>query len=72
MSKIGTNIEENDKIKSNHTTFSKMIGNMNKLTEAINKGGGKIAYERQHSKGRLTVRERIDSLIDPDTVFFEI
>ena len=39
MSKIGTNIEENDKINSNHTTFSKMIGNMNKLTETINKGG---------------------------------
>ena len=72
MSKIGIDIEENDKTKSNHSAFLKMIDNMNKLTDVVNQGGGKIASERQHSKGRLTVRERIDNLIDTDTVFFEI
>ncbi len=35
-------------------------------------GGGPKAIERQHAKGRLTARERIARLIDPDTEFFEI
>jgi acetyl-CoA carboxylase carboxyltransferase component len=35
-------------------------------------GGGKKAIQRQHEKGRLTARERIARLIDPDTSFFEI
>src|SRR5262249_19304824 len=35
-------------------------------------GGGQTAIERQQKKGRLTARERIERLIDPDTTFFEI
>ncbi len=35
-------------------------------------GGGQAAIQRQHAKGRLTARERIRHLIDPDTSFFEI
>jgi acetyl-CoA carboxylase carboxyltransferase component len=30
-------------------------------------GGGETAIERQHAKGKLTVRERIARLLDPDT-----
>src|SRR5215471_1020697 len=35
-------------------------------------GGGRAAIERQHKKGRLTARERIEKLIDSGTAFFEI
>ena len=35
-------------------------------------GGGPKAIERQHEKGRLTARERIDRLRDPDEPFFEL
>jgi len=38
----------------------------------IRQGGGAKAIERQHEKGRLTARERIQKLIDPDTDFFEL
>lgn len=34
-------------------------------------GGGSQAIERQHAKGRLTARERITRLIDPDSPFVE-
>jgi acetyl-CoA carboxylase carboxyltransferase component len=37
----------------------------------IKEGGGKAAIERQHAKGRLTARERIDRLLDPGTTFLE-
>lgn len=29
--------------------------------------GGKDAIERQHAKGRLTIRERVDALLDPES-----
>jgi acetyl-CoA carboxylase carboxyltransferase component len=40
--------------------------------EQIAQGGGPKAIEAQHSKGRLTARERIARLLDPDTSFFEL
>jgi 3-methylcrotonyl-CoA carboxylase beta subunit len=39
--------------------------------ERICEGGGPRAVESQHNKKRLTVRERIDLLVDPKT-FFEL
>jgi acetyl-CoA carboxylase carboxyltransferase component len=42
------------------------------LEATIRQGGGQKAIQRQHEKGRLTARERIDKLIDPGTAFFEI
>ena len=33
--------------------------------------GGEERIARQHSEGKLTVRERVDALLDPNT-FFEI
>lgn len=35
-------------------------------------GGGPKAIARQHEKGRLTARERIVKLIDPESAFFEL
>ena len=40
--------------------------------EKLRLGGGSNAIARQHEKGRLTARERIDKLIDPGTEFFEL
>src|SRR5712692_622371 len=52
---------------------------MKQLVEALHReeavlkeGGGAKAAARQHEKGRLTARERIDQLIDPGTSFFEL
>jgi len=40
--------------------------------ETIRLGGGTKAIQSQHDKGRLTVRERVSLLIDPDTTFREL
>jgi acetyl-CoA carboxylase carboxyltransferase component len=40
--------------------------------QEIRLGGGETAVERQHQKGRLTARERIERLIDPGSTFFEL
>ena len=40
--------------------------------EKIRQGGGPEAIKRQHGKNRLTARERITHLLDPNTPFFEL
>ena len=40
--------------------------------QKIRDGGGAKAIESQHKKGRLTARERIETLIDPGSSFFEL
>jgi len=40
--------------------------------EQLRAGGGPAAVARQHSKGRLTARERIARLIDPETPLLEL
>ena len=35
--------------------------------EIINLGGGDARIEKQHDKGKMTARERIDMLLDEDT-----
>jgi 3-methylcrotonyl-CoA carboxylase beta subunit len=42
------------------------------LGEEIKLGGGKKNIEKQHEKGKLTARERIEKLIDPGSDFLEI
>ncbi len=38
----------------------------------IRQGGGKPAIDRQHEKGRLTARERVDRLVDPGSSVQEL
>ena len=48
------------------------VSRMHRRLERIYLGGGKTKIEKQHSKGKLTARERIDYLIDEGSYFFEI
>ncbi|MFH5832424.1 acyl-CoA carboxylase subunit beta [Halalkalibaculum sp. DA384] len=38
----------------------------------IKQGGGRKRIDKQHKKGKLTARERIDQLLDPDSGFNEL
>lgn len=43
------------------------VKNIQRRREAALKQGGETSIARQHAKGRLTIRERIDALIDKDS-----
>jgi len=67
------------KVKQNSPDFQKNTRRMvDLLTEfknqeaVIQQGGGAKAIESQHKKNRLTARERIAKLIDPQSSFFEL
>ena len=40
--------------------------------EKVKLGGGKKSIDKQHEKNKLTARERIEYLIDKDSIFIEI
>ncbi len=54
------------------TTLSPPIAELRSQADIIRLGGGSTAIDRQHSKNRLTARERIAKLLDPEPPFFEL
>jgi 3-methylcrotonyl-CoA carboxylase beta subunit len=59
------------RFEANMRFLADMVSQVRNEEEHIREGGGPKAIENQHSKGRLTARERISLLVDAGT-FFEI
>jgi acetyl-CoA carboxylase carboxyltransferase component len=59
------------RFESNMRALADLVAQVRNEEEKIREGGGTRAIESQHSKGRLTARERIHMLADPGT-FFEL
>jgi acetyl-CoA carboxylase carboxyltransferase component len=53
-------------------SFAATLPEYQQLEAQIRLGGGKKAIDRQHEKGRLTARERVEKLIDPGAFFQEL
>lgn len=47
------------------------VSAMQQLKSKIAVGGGKARIEKQHEQGKMTARERVAALIDPETEFYE-
>jgi len=62
----------NIEFNKNEDYIKQQIFQLKSRLEKIKLGGGKKKIEKQHKKGKLTVRERIDYLIDENTDFLEI
>jgi acetyl-CoA carboxylase carboxyltransferase component len=59
------------RFESNMRALADLVAQVRNEEEKIREGGGTKAIENQHSKTRLTARERIHLLADPGT-FFEL
>jgi 3-methylcrotonyl-CoA carboxylase beta subunit len=69
---LETNVDATSpRFEANMRFLADMVSQVRNEEEKIREGGGPKAIENQHSKGRLTARERINLLVDPGT-FFEI
>jgi acetyl-CoA carboxylase carboxyltransferase component len=49
-----------------------LVAELRERTAQVARGGGEKALEKHRSRGKLTARERIDRLLDPDTAFLEL
>src|SRR5918998_791723 len=50
--------------QKNPETFDEKVQQLNELRDAA-QAGSEAAVEKQHARGKLTARERIDRLLDP-------
>ncbi len=62
----------NIEFNKNEDAIKLKIAEMKRRLSIISLGGGKKKIEKEHSKGKLTARERIEYIIDPKSTFLEI
>ncbi|NVJ56399.1 MAG: methylcrotonoyl-CoA carboxylase [Vibrionaceae bacterium] len=73
MATIQTKINTDSPLyNKNHQHMSKLVETLRGDITTIKQGGGEKAIERQRTKGKLPVRERIAALLDSDSDFLEI
>ncbi|HZQ91863.1 MAG TPA: acyl-CoA carboxylase subunit beta [Terriglobales bacterium] len=60
------------RFEKNMRAMAELVSRLHNEEEVLRQGGGARAIENQHSKGRLTARERIALLLDPGTDLFEL
>ncbi len=64
--------EKDIEMNRNDDSMKLLLSKMQRRLDTIHLGGGEKKIAKQHSKGKLTARERIDTLTDKDSDFFEI
>jgi acetyl-CoA carboxylase carboxyltransferase component len=62
----------NQAAKPSSADWPALLASLRSAAGQIQLGGGPAAAERQHAKGRLTARERIQRLIDPRSSLLEL
>ena len=69
---IGSPLKSDHNSEINAIHNAALLEQMDAYSEFTFLGGGVKSIEKHKAKSKLTARERISSLIDPDTSFFEI
>jgi len=68
-------MKSKNKENSNNTKkalLQQIMAEMDETAELIRQGGGEKRIAKQHDKGKLTARERIDKLVDDAEEFYEL
>ena len=63
---------KSQQFERNARRMAELVASVKNEEEAIRQGGGAHAIASQHKKGRLVVRERLATLIDAGSEFFEL
>ena len=63
---------ESDLFTRRRDRMTGLVAELRERTAQVAAGGGEKSVERHRSRGKLTARERIDLLVDPDTAFLEL
>jgi len=71
MSLIGSEIKPDDLFKKNAEASHTLRHSIASKGAVVMLGGGADAIAKQHKRGKLTARERIDQLVDPGQNFWK-
>ena len=73
MAVLTSQIERgSDEFSRRSERMAALVAELRERSAEVARGGGEKAVERHRSRGKLTARERIDRLVDPDTAFLEL
>ncbi|MCW2928315.1 MAG: hypothetical protein JWM86_2283 [Thermoleophilia bacterium] len=56
----------------NRAAMDELVAELQARLETARAGGGERSVERHRARGKLTARDRIDALVDPDSAFLEL
>jgi acetyl-CoA carboxylase carboxyltransferase component len=71
MKQIGSQLNLTESFQRRESFHKSLNEKINSLKESIKLSEDKSEIEKQHARGKLTVRERVEMLIDKGTTFFE-
>jgi len=67
------NMNKKEIEKNQNEDFLKLkVSDLNKKIGEIQLGGGQKRIDKEHSRGKMTARERIEALIDKGSTFYEL
>jgi acetyl-CoA carboxylase carboxyltransferase component len=71
-SAITKEVQSSLEYRRNRDNLKSLVQQTAELSEILRQGGGPKSIEIQHGKGRLTARERIAAILDPEIPFHEL
>ena len=72
MAVLSSRIETSEAFEERRARMEALVAELRERSAQVARGGGDKALEKHRSRGKLTARERIDRLLDPDTAFLEL
>ena len=72
MPGIGSPLPDSPAARKNLHDYEVLLRRLEEITSEVKLGGGKESTERHRRRGKMTARERIAVLSDPDSRFLEI
>src|ERR671935_1868608 len=72
MAVLRSQVEGSDEQARRRERMEELVAELRERTAQVARGGGEKAVERHRSRGKLTARERLDRLLDPDTALLEL
>jgi acetyl-CoA carboxylase carboxyltransferase component len=69
---LTSQVEPSDAFEERQARMQQLVAELRERTEQVARGGGEKALAKHRSRGKLTARERIDRLLDPDSAFLEL
>src|SRR6266852_3157624 len=72
MAVLTSQVERSEEFSRRFERMTALVAELRQRTAEVARGGGEQAVQRHRSRGKLTARERIDRLVDPDTAFLEL
>jgi acetyl-CoA carboxylase carboxyltransferase component len=72
MAVLTSQVRRDETFERRGALMTELVAELRERTSQVARGGGDAALERHRSRGKLTARERIERLLDPDTAFLEL